>query len=125
MQVINIYNTRLRVRCNAADRNKLDAILIGSYLVDIYVLPLINFMALFACLFMIASEDFLGSHAFAWFLAISLLNVMTATFYILSQGDEFPLLATVVALNLYQSLLINSAWVAAVADQLRKSEMRW
>jgi len=124
MQVINIYNTKLRARCNAADRNKLDAILKWSYLVDIYVLPLINFTALFACLFMIASEDFLG-HAFAWYLAISLLNVMTATFYILSQGDEFPLLATVLTLDLYQCLLINSAWVAAVADQLRKSNMRW
>jgi poly-beta-1,6-N-acetyl-D-glucosamine synthase len=125
MQVINIYNTKLRARCNAADRNKLNAILKWSYLVDIYVLPLINFTALFACLFMIASEDVLGGRAFAWFLAISLLNVMTATFYILSQGDEFSLLATVVALDLYQCLLINSVWVAAVADQLRKSDMRW
>jgi poly-beta-1,6-N-acetyl-D-glucosamine synthase len=125
MQVIDIYYTKLRTRCNAVDRSKFDAILIGSYLVDIYVFPLINFTALFACLFMIASEDFLGNHAFAWFLAISLLNVMTATFYILSQGDEFPLLATVVALDLYQCLLINSAWVAAVTDHLRKSDMRW
>jgi len=125
MQVINIYNTKLRVRCNAADRNKLDAILIGSYFVDLYVLPLINFAALFACLFMIANEDSMGSHAFAWFLAMSLLNVMTATFYVLSQGDEFPLLAVVLALDLYQCLLINSAWVAAVADQLRKSDMKW
>jgi hypothetical protein len=74
---------------------------------------------------MIASEGFLAGYAFAWFLAISLLNFMTATFYILSQGDEFPLLATVVALDLYQCLLINSAWVAAIADQLRKSNMRW
>jgi cellulose synthase/poly-beta-1,6-N-acetylglucosamine synthase-like glycosyltransferase len=125
MQVINIYNTKLRALCNAADRNKLVAILKWSYLVDIYVLPLINFSALFACLFMIGSEGFLGGYAFVWFLAISLLNVMTATFYILSQGDEFPLLATVVALDLYQCLLINSVWVAAVADQLRKSDMRW
>jgi hypothetical protein len=38
---------------------------------------------------MIASEGFLAGYAFAWFLAISLLNFMTATFYILSQGDEF------------------------------------
>jgi poly-beta-1,6-N-acetyl-D-glucosamine synthase len=125
MQVINFYNSKLRARCNAADRNKLEAILKWSYLVDIYVLPLINFASLSACLFIIASENFMGSHAFAWFLALSLLNVMTATFYILSQGDEFPLLATVVALDLYQCLLINSAWVAAVADQLRKSDMRW
>jgi hypothetical protein len=125
MQVINFYNSKLRARCNAADRNKLEAILKWSYLVDIYVLPLINFASLSACLFIIASENFMGSHALAWFLALSLLNVMTATFYILSQGDEFPLLATVVALDLYQCLLINSAWVAAVADQLRKSDMRW
>jgi poly-beta-1,6-N-acetyl-D-glucosamine synthase len=125
MQVVNIYHTKLRARCNSTDRNKLDAILKWSYVVDVYVLPLMNFTALFACLFMIASEGFLAGYAFAWFLAISLLNFMTATFYILSQGDEFPLLATVVALDLYQCLLINSVWVAAVADELRKSEMRW
>ena len=63
--------------------------------------------------------------AFAWFLAISLLNVMTAIFYILSQGDEFSLLATVGALDLYQCLLINSAWFVAIVDQLRKSDMKW
>jgi hypothetical protein len=120
-----VWHTKLRARCNSTDRNKLDAILKWSYVVDVYVLPLMNFTALFACLFMIASEGFLAGYAFAWFLAISLLNFMTATFYILSQGDEFPLLATVVALDLYQCLLINSVWVAAVADELRKSEMRW
>jgi biofilm PGA synthesis N-glycosyltransferase PgaC len=125
MQVINIYKTKLRALCDAGNHKKLDLIINWSYLVDIYVLPLINFAVLFACLFMIAGEGFLGGHAFAWFLAILLLNVMIATFYILSQGDEFPLLMTVVALDLYQCLLINSAWVVAVADQLRKSDMRW
>jgi poly-beta-1,6-N-acetyl-D-glucosamine synthase len=124
MQVISMYKTKLRALCNAGNRKKLDLI-INWFLFDIYVLPLINFAVLFACLFMIASEGFLGGHAFAWFLAIFLLNVMTATFYILSQGDEFPLLTSVVALDLYQCLLINSAWVAAVADQLRKSDMTW
>jgi poly-beta-1,6-N-acetyl-D-glucosamine synthase len=124
MQVLNIYYTKLRARWNAADRNKIDPILKWSYVVDIYVMPLINFTALFMCLFMIAT-DRIGGQAFAWFLAISLLNVMTATFYILSQGDEFSLLATVVALDLYQCLLINSVWVVSVADHLRKSKMRW
>jgi poly-beta-1,6-N-acetyl-D-glucosamine synthase len=125
IQVIGIYKTKLRTLCNAANRKKLDALLHWSYLVDICILPLINFAVLFACLFTIASEGFLGGHAFAWFLAISMLNVMTATFYILSQGDELPLLTTAVALDLYQCLVINSAWVAAVADQLRKADMTW
>jgi poly-beta-1,6-N-acetyl-D-glucosamine synthase len=125
MQVVNIYKTRLRALCNATNRTKLDIILYWSYFFDIYALPLINFAVLFACLYIIATEGFLGGHALAWFLALTLLNVMTATFYILSQGDEFPLLTTIVALDLYQCLLINSAWVAAVADQLRKSDMRW
>ncbi len=125
MQVLNVYNTKLRARCNAANRNRLDAILTWSYVVDLYVMPLMNITALFASLFIIASEDFLRGPAFAWYLAIFLLNVMTVTFYILSQGDEFPLLATVVALDLYQCLMINSVWVAAVVDQLRKSNMRW
>ena len=125
MQVINIYHSKLRARCNAADRKKFDAILTWTYLVDLYILPLINSAALFTSIFMIVSEDSLGSHAFTWYLAFALLNLMTSTFYILSQGDEFPLLATVAALDLYQCLLINSVWVAALADQLRKSDMRW
>jgi len=124
MQVINVYNTRLRPLCSAADRTKLDANLIWSYIAEIYVTPLINFGVLFTCLFLIASGGSFG-HAFAWYLAIVLLNLMTTTFYILSQGDELPLLANVIAVDLYQSLLINSAWVAAIADQLRKSRMRW
>lgn len=125
MQVINIYHTKLHARSKSADRSKLLTILSWSYLIDIYILPLINFTAFFACLFMIVSEDSLGSHAFAWFLAFVLLNLMTATFYILSQGDELSLLTTVVALDLYQCLLINSVWVAAVTDEVRKSDMRW
>ena len=124
MQVISFYNTKLRTLCNAPDRSWLSALLNLSYVVDIYVLPFINVTALFAFLFLIASADSMGD-AFAWFLAISLLNVMTAIFYILSQGDEFSLLATVGALDLYQCLLINSAWFVAIVDQLRKSDMKW
>jgi len=125
MQIINIYNKKLRALCDAPNRNKLDAILNCTYTFDIYISPLINFATVCACLFMVGSEYFVASDMLAWFLAIYLLNVMTATVCILSQGDEFDLLTKVVLLVPYQILLINSIWVAAAFDHLRKSQMRW
>jgi cellulose synthase/poly-beta-1,6-N-acetylglucosamine synthase-like glycosyltransferase len=124
MQVLDIYRTKLRALSSASTRKRLDAILNGLYVVDIYLLPLISFLVLIGFLITIAGAEQLGT-VLLWVMSIWLLNLMSATYYILSQEDDLSLLMVVPALDLYQWLLINSAWMVAAVDQLRKSKMRW
>jgi cellulose synthase/poly-beta-1,6-N-acetylglucosamine synthase-like glycosyltransferase len=124
MQVLDIYKSDLRALSSGPTRRKLDAVLNGLYLVDIYLLPLVSFVVLLGFLVTIANADHLGD-VVAWVIAIWLLNLMSSTYYILSQGDDLSLLTAVPALDLYQCLLINSAWIVAAVDQLRKSRMQW
>lgn len=39
--------------------------------------------------------------------------------------DEFSLLPYAVVMDVYQSLLVNSAWVIALFDEIRGTKMRW
>jgi hypothetical protein len=50
---------------------------------------------------------------------------MTATIYVLEQDDEIELLPFVPFLDLYQSFLVNSAWIVAAIDEVRGTRMKW
>lgn len=94
------------------------------YPVDIYVVPLLNFYFWLAIVYSVAS-GFAMDFVVAWIGSVSLLNMMTAMIYILEQDDDLSLIPIIPALDVYQSLLVNSAWVIAAADEARGTGMRW
>ena len=61
----------------------------------------------------------------AWICSVSPLNIMTAMIYNLAQDDELALIPLIPILDIYQSLLVNSAWVVAAVDEARGTGMRW
>jgi biofilm PGA synthesis N-glycosyltransferase PgaC len=123
MQVFGRYMREMRT--TAKTHNKaLDTLMLWVYPVDLYVAPVMNF--LFWTFFIIAagtglSLELIGS----WIAAVMLLNVLTASVYVLAHDDDFSLLPYAVVLDIYQCLLVNSAWAIALVDELRGARMRW
>ncbi len=124
MQVLDIYRKRLRSKSQPSTRQKIDTILICLYAFDIYILPLLNFVVLVGMLATIAHVSFPGE-VLSWLLAILLLNFASSAYCVLTQNDDPSLLINVPALEVYQNILINSAWIMAAVDQLRRSRMHW
>jgi hypothetical protein len=60
-----------------------------------------------------------------WVAAVTLLNIMTATVYVLLQDDDPRILAMIPLLDAYQALLVNVAWVIAAIDEMRGARMKW
>jgi len=94
------------------------------YPLDIYLVPLLNFFFWSA----IGTSLLLGESmgfVIGWIASVSLLNIMTAMIYILEQDDDVSLAPLIPVLDLYQSILVNSAWVIAGVDEARGTRMRW
>jgi poly-beta-1,6-N-acetyl-D-glucosamine synthase len=94
------------------------------YPIDIYLVPLLNFFFWGAIAYSVAS-GFAMDFVVAWIGSVGLLNIMTAMIYILEQDDELALIPLIPILDIYQSLLVNSAWVIAGVDEIRGTGMRW
>jgi len=60
-----------------------------------------------------------------WVIAIWLLNLLSATYHILTQHDDLSLLSLVPFYDLYHGLLLSCAWAIAIFDELRQSKMSW
>jgi cellulose synthase/poly-beta-1,6-N-acetylglucosamine synthase-like glycosyltransferase len=123
---IQVFHRYLRLmRTVARKRNRpLDLLMVIIYPLDVYAAPVLNF--LFWGLLAIgagsaSSWDLLVS----WIAAVMMLNVMAASVYIFVHDDRFSLLPYALFMDVYQSLLVNSAWVIAVVDELRGARMRW
>ncbi|HZT52565.1 MAG TPA: glycosyltransferase [Stellaceae bacterium] len=123
MQVLRIYHRRLR-HAPGARRRRLSLVIGLIYLLDLFVLPVVNFAILFAVLAAAATSG-LPADLLLWVAAIWLLNLLTAAYHVLAQGDDLSLLCLVPLYDLYHGLLLNSAWTIAVYDELRRSEMQW
>jgi hypothetical protein len=94
------------------------------YPLDIFLIPLLNFM-FWGSIAASAVAGLALDHVVVWIGSVCLLNMMTTMVYILEQDDEIGLLAYVPILDVYQSLLVNSAWVIAAIDELRGTRMKW
>jgi cellulose synthase/poly-beta-1,6-N-acetylglucosamine synthase-like glycosyltransferase len=126
-QVLRVYARDLRPRNRAlpsAQLPTLHHIMMLLYTVDVYVVPILNFFFWFALAGCAAMGLNLSGIA-AWIGAVSLLNVTTALLYILLQDDDISILAVVPLLDIYQALLVNSAWFIGGIDELRQSRMSW
>lgn len=122
-QVFALYLRNLRPLARRKG-GLLDPVMMMIYPIDIYCLPLVGFVVLGSVVGAIASGLSLGIVA-EWLLAIGLLNGLTATVHVLEQDEELSLLPLVLLIDLYQSLLVNFAWVIAALDEVRGARMKW
>lgn len=120
-QVYHIYNRELR---HLKKLRLVPLVMAVLYPLDIYVVPILNFLFWGAIALSAAAGISLDS-VIAWIGSVSLLNIMTAMVYILEQDDEVALVPLVPLLDIYQSFLVNCAWVIAAIDHIRGTRMKW
>ena len=94
------------------------------YLLDLLVLPALNVIILLAVAIIAATSARVGD-LITWVGAIWLLNLLSATYHVLTQRDEISLLLLVPFYEIYHGLLLSSAWAIAIFDELRQSKMDW
>jgi cellulose synthase/poly-beta-1,6-N-acetylglucosamine synthase-like glycosyltransferase len=122
-QVYAIYWRQLR-HLKKEKIRYLPTIMALFYPLDIYVIPILNFL-FWGSIALSAASGASLDNVVTWIGSVSLLNVMTATIYVLEQDDEIELLPFVPFLDLYQSFLVNSAWIVAAIDEVRGTRMKW
>jgi poly-beta-1,6-N-acetyl-D-glucosamine synthase len=123
LQVLRIYLQRLR-HVPGSRKRRLNVIIAGVYLLDLFVLPVLNVIILFGVAIVAATSATLGD-LMMWAAAIWLLNLLSATYHVLTQRDDLSLLSLVPFYDLYHGVLLNSAWAIAMFDELRQSKMNW
>jgi cellulose synthase/poly-beta-1,6-N-acetylglucosamine synthase-like glycosyltransferase len=123
LQVLRIYLRRLR-HVPGSRKRRLNLIIAVVYLLDLLVLPVLNAIILFGLAIIAATSARLGD-LMIWVAAIWLLNLLSATYHVLTQRDNLSLLSLVPFYDLYHGVLLNSAWAIAVFDELRQSKMNW
>ena len=123
LQVLRIYLRRLR-HVRGSRRRQLNLIIASVYLLDLFVLPVLNVIILLGVAIIAATSSTLGD-LITWVLAIWLLNLLSATYHVLTQRDDLSLLSLVPFYDLYHGLLLNCAWAIAMFDELRRSKMNW
>jgi hypothetical protein len=60
-----------------------------------------------------------------WLLAIFVLNLNAATFFLAAHDDSPETLAALPAYDFYHTGLLSGGWAIAVIDELRGCPMRW
>ncbi|RYE51016.1 MAG: glycosyltransferase family 2 protein [Hyphomicrobiales bacterium] len=124
-QVYMIYLRTLRKLVKTERKVPLlSVVMTVLYPLDIYLVPLLNFFFWGAIAASLALGESMG-FVIGWIGSVALLNVMTAMIYILEQDDDVALVPLIPVLDLYQSILVNSAWVIAAIDEARGTRMRW
>jgi biofilm PGA synthesis N-glycosyltransferase PgaC len=123
LQVLSIYLRRLR-HVPGSRKRRLNLIIAAVYLLDLFVLPVLNVIILFGVAITAATSSTLGDLVI-WVAAIWLLNLLSATYHVLTQRDNLSLLSLVPFYDLYHGLLLNCAWAIAMFDELRRSKMNW
>ena len=61
----------------------------------------------------------------AWSVAFVLLQVNAGAFFTSIHKDTLRLLTVLPIYGLYNSFVLNSAWLISVIDEFRGSRMRW
>lgn len=123
VQVLRIYLRRLR-HFPASRKRRLNLIITVVFFVELFILPLLTLIILVSMAILMATSAKLED-LFIWVAAIWLLNLLSATYHVLTQRDNLSLLALVPFYDLYQGVLLNSAWAIAMFDEIRQSKMNW
>jgi poly-beta-1,6-N-acetyl-D-glucosamine synthase len=123
LQVLKIYLRRLR-HLPGSQKHQLNLIIAAVYLLDLFIVPVLSVIILLGVAIIAATSSTLGD-LILWVAAIWLLNLLSATYHVLTQRDDLSLLSLVPFYDLYQGLLLNCAWAIAMFDELRRSKMNW
>lgn len=123
LQVLRIYLQRLR-HVPGSRKRGLNLVIATVYLLDLFILPVLNVIILLAVAIIAATSAKVGD-LITWVGAIWLLNLLSATYHVLTQRDKISLLLLVPFYELYHGLLLSSAWAIAIFDELRRSKMDW
>jgi biofilm PGA synthesis N-glycosyltransferase PgaC len=122
-QVLRLYLRHLRSH-SATKNPRLDWVVAGCYTVDIFLFPIVNFGFWVWVAVAAASGTDLGGVTL-WLLAFAVLNFMLATVLTLVQEDDIRLTPLSVLMDIYLSVVVNSAWVIAAIDEARGTRMKW
>ena len=123
VQVLQIYIRRLR-RAPSARKRRLTVIIAAVYLLDLFVLPILNLVILVGVTVTFATSTAL-TDLLLWVTAIWLLNLLTATYHVLAQRDDLWLISLAPLYDVYHGLLLTSAWAIAMVDEGRQTKMSW
>jgi cellulose synthase/poly-beta-1,6-N-acetylglucosamine synthase-like glycosyltransferase len=123
VQVLRIYIRRLR-RAPSARKRRLTVIIAAVYLLDLFVLPILNLVVLVGVTVTFATSTAL-TDLLLWVTAIWLLNLLTATYHVLAQRDDLWLISLAPLYDVYHGLLLTSAWAIAMVDEGRQTKMSW
>jgi len=121
--VLRIYILRLRLEPGSRKR-RLSLIIAAVYLLDLFVLPILNLVILIGVAVICATST-APTDLLLWVMAIWLLNLLTATYHVLAQRDDLSLISLAPLYDLYHGLLLNSAWAIAMVDEARQTKMSW
>jgi cellulose synthase/poly-beta-1,6-N-acetylglucosamine synthase-like glycosyltransferase len=123
LQVLRIYLRRLR-HISGSRKRRLDLIIGAVYALDLFVLPILSVIIVVG-VGIIAVTSSTPGDLMMWVAAIWLLNLLSATYHVLTQRDDLSLLSLVPFYDLYHGILLNCAWAIAMFDELRQSKMHW
>lgn len=122
-QVMRVYRRDLKARA-LVNTPRTHLVVNASYTLDILMIPIVNF-AFWAFVAVAGAVGVDLSGILTWLLGLGLLNFMAALIYILMQEDDLALAPFSFVMDLYLSILVNSAWVIAAIDEARGTRMKW
>jgi len=95
-----------------------------TYLPELFLFPMLYFLALGAAFYFGLSGELPISFLY-WFLSFGLVEIAAAFFYCAIHGDSAALLMTIPFYSFYNGFLISSAWLISILDEFRGKKMRW
>ena len=122
MQVLSWYLNRARALGHGKAR--LDWWVRLAFLSDYYCFPLLYFCML-AIMLLSLMKGIDLSMVIIWVGLSWLANLLSGSLYALVHRDNVRLVALIPLYEFYQGILLNSAWVISIYDQVRKVGMRW
>lgn len=123
MQVLRKFTRRVRQNPRVL-RPRLLIWILFTYVPDLFLLPAIYMVGLgFTLLLLANGSDLLP--LCGWFLAFLLLQSSAGAFFISVHNDDLALLKVLPFYGPYNGLVLNSAWLISVIDEIRGVRMRW
>ena len=122
-QVLRKFIRRSRSDRGQTPSKRLLAWICLTYLPDLTLMPIVYVINLMMFLFALSST--LLVPVLAIFVALLVVQLCLAAFFLSMHRDSLSLLKVLPLLDVYCVILLGSAWTISVLDELRGSRMRW
>jgi len=123
-QVLRKFIRRSRNEKGERPPRRIGAWICLTYLPDLTLMPAFYVVGLTVFLTLAATSGTLPP-ALAIFAALLLVQSCIAAFFLSMHRDSLRLLKVLPLLDVYCGILLGSAWLISVVDELRGSKMRW